>query len=49
MTRPVFDPKDAGKSLTTAPWENNNASSSKADQEMQLVLLEKCSDYGKVQ
>jgi adenine-specific DNA-methyltransferase len=47
MSRPVFDPKDAGKSLTTAPWGNNISSSSKADQERQLTLLDERSAYGK--
>jgi len=26
MTKPVFDPKDAGKSLTTAPWSTSHCS-----------------------
>jgi adenine-specific DNA-methyltransferase len=26
MDKPVFDPKDAGKSLTTSPWEKKNIS-----------------------
>ncbi len=41
MTRPVYDPKDAGKSLTMAPWE-------KAELEKaQLVLLQEKKKYAK--
>lgn len=39
MMRPVFDPKDAGQSLTTAPWKYRKT-------EKQMILLERKSKYG---
>jgi adenine-specific DNA-methyltransferase len=39
MMRPVFDPKDAGKNLTTAPWLNAETNN------QQPVLLEKQVPY----
>jgi len=42
MERPVFDPKDAGRSLTTAPWMRPSSPSKQA------VLLEKRSTAYKV-
>jgi adenine-specific DNA-methyltransferase len=39
MDRPVFDPKDAGRNLLTAPWL------SKKVDEAQMALLEKATSY----
>jgi adenine-specific DNA-methyltransferase len=39
MNRPVFDPKDAGRNLLTAPWLNTN------QPDEQAVLLEKGTPY----
>jgi adenine-specific DNA-methyltransferase len=39
MNRPVFDPKDAGRNLLTAPWLNTN------QPDEQTVLLEKGTPY----
>lgn len=39
MHRPVFDPKDAGRNLLTAPWLNDSKT------EPELVLREKCKRY----
>ena len=39
MFKPVFDPKDAGRNLTSAPWrESNDVYPEAPDQ--QLALLE---------
>jgi adenine-specific DNA-methyltransferase len=40
MNRPVYDPKDAGKSLTSFPWKRHGKS------EKQLALLESTGKYG---
>jgi adenine-specific DNA-methyltransferase len=40
MERPVFDPKDAGRALRTAPWLP------RTETEFQLRLLEKVTPYG---
>jgi adenine-specific DNA-methyltransferase len=39
MNRPVFDPKDAGRNLLTAPWLNDELP------EDQMALLEKRTPY----
>jgi adenine-specific DNA-methyltransferase len=39
MTRPVFDPRDAGRALTTAPWLQSDG------QNGQLLLAEKTVQY----
>src|SRR5207249_2965471 len=41
MNRPVFDPQDAGTSLTTAPW----LSAAPATSDIQLGLLERQTNY----
>jgi adenine-specific DNA-methyltransferase len=41
MTREVFDPKDAGSSLTTAPWLVPDGSNGKA----QLALFERPKNF----
>jgi adenine-specific DNA-methyltransferase len=45
MTRPVYDPKDAGKNLTTAPWTEHRTPS----EAKQLRLLQKRGTYGREQ
>ncbi len=47
MDRPVYDPKDAGKYITTRPWTNRKPSLSKVNQRRQIRLLEKRSRYRK--
>jgi adenine-specific DNA-methyltransferase len=43
MARPVFDPRDAGRALTTAPW----LTASSSDQQIEMTLREKASaSYG---
>jgi hypothetical protein len=39
MNRPVFDPKDAGRNLLTAPWLTEELP------EDQMALLEKTTPY----
>jgi adenine-specific DNA-methyltransferase len=39
MTKPVFDPKDAGRSLTTAPWQSGPS------EQQELVLRENTRKY----
>jgi len=39
MNRPVFDPKDAGRNLLTAPWLTEDLT------EPQMALLEKTTPY----
>ena len=49
MNRPVYDPQDAGKKITTAPWTTKETKYKKGNKDKQLQLLEKRSGYRKVQ